>query len=80
MNKTGKEWLTMRMADTLNKLFANQKLPSITLEWKECSMMRDRPETTEHKESDVKIEQEEVKTSSRIQQQPGKMDTFFQST
>jgi hypothetical protein len=50
----------MRTADTLNKLFANQKLPPITLEWKECSMTRARPETTGHKESDVRTEQEEV--------------------
>jgi len=32
MNKTGKEWFTRRRADTIYKLFANQKLAPITLE------------------------------------------------
>jgi hypothetical protein len=46
MNKTRKEWLTRRTADTINKLFANQKLAPITLEWKESSVKRNLPETT----------------------------------
>jgi hypothetical protein len=40
MNKTGKEWLARRTAGTVNKLFANQKLDPITLEWKESSVER----------------------------------------
>jgi hypothetical protein len=46
MNKTGKEWLARRTVDTINKLFANQKIDPITLEWKESSVKRNQPETT----------------------------------
>jgi len=60
MNKTGKDWLTRRTVDTINKLFANQKLAPITLEWKESSVKRNQPETTGYKESDSRIEQQEV--------------------
>jgi len=34
MNKTAKGWLARRTADTINNLFANQKLDPIILEWK----------------------------------------------
>jgi hypothetical protein len=40
MNKTGNDWLARRTADTINKLFANQKLDPITVEWKESSVKR----------------------------------------
>ena len=33
MNGAGKDWLARRLADTINKLFVNQELASITLEW-----------------------------------------------
>jgi hypothetical protein len=35
MNKTGKEWITRKMADIINKLLANLKPAHIPLEWKE---------------------------------------------
>jgi len=79
MNKTGKEWLTKRTVGIINKLFANQKLPPITLEWKVSLMKRNQPETTGHKESYTRIEQQEVQISSRTQKQPRKMDTFLWS-
>jgi len=60
MNKTRKEWLTRRTADTINKLFANQKQAPITLEWKERSMKRNQPETTGYKNSDFRIGKQEV--------------------
>jgi len=65
MNTTGKEWLTRRTVDIINKLFGNQKLPPLYLKWKVSSMKRNQPETTGHKESDTRLE-EEVQTSSRI--------------
>ena len=34
MNKTGKEWITRKTADIINKLFANLKPAHIPLEWK----------------------------------------------
>ena len=77
MNMTGKEWLARRTADTNNKLFANQKLDPVTLEWKESSLKRNQPEITGYKESDFKVGQQEVQTSSRTQKQPGKMDIFY---
>jgi cell fate (sporulation/competence/biofilm development) regulator YmcA (YheA/YmcA/DUF963 family) len=40
MNKTGKEWLARRTADIINKLFTNQKLDPIILDWKESSVKR----------------------------------------
>jgi len=80
MNKPGKDWLTRRTADIINKLFANQELAPIILEWKESSEKRNQPQTTGYKESDSRIEQQEVRTSSRIRKQPGKMDTFLWST
>ena len=79
MNKAGKEWLTRR-ADIINKLFADQKPAPITLEWKESLMKRNQPEATGYKESDLKIGQQEVRTSSRTLKQPGKMDTSLWST
>jgi cell fate (sporulation/competence/biofilm development) regulator YmcA (YheA/YmcA/DUF963 family) len=65
MNKTGKEWITRKTADTINKLFADQKLAPITLEWKESLVKRNQLETTGYKESDVRIRQQELRTSSR---------------
>jgi hypothetical protein len=65
MNKTGKEWLTRRTADTTNKLFANQKLAPITLECKGSLVKWNQPETTGYKESDISTGQQEVRTSSR---------------
>ena len=59
-------WLARRIADTINKLFVNQELASITLEWEESSKKRDQPKIIRHKESDSGIEQQEVRTSSRI--------------
>jgi len=47
------------------KLFTNQKLDPITLEWKESVVKRNQPETTEYKESDFKTGQQEVTASSR---------------
>ena len=38
MNKSGKEWLTRRIADNFNKLFSDQKPAPIILEWKENLM------------------------------------------
>jgi hypothetical protein len=40
MNKSGKEWLTRRTADIVNKLSADQKPAPITLEGKESLMKR----------------------------------------
>jgi hypothetical protein len=80
MNKRGKDWLTRRTADTINKLFENQMLAPITLEWREISVKRNKPETTGYKESDFRIGQQEVRTSSRTRKQPGKMDNFLWST
>jgi cell fate (sporulation/competence/biofilm development) regulator YmcA (YheA/YmcA/DUF963 family) len=40
MNQSGKEWLTKRTANIINKLFADQKPAPITLEWKESLMKR----------------------------------------
>jgi len=80
LNGAGKDWLARRIADTINKLFVNQELAPITLEWEESSVKRDQPKTIGHKESDSGIEQQEVQTSSRIRKQPGKMDTFLWST
>ena len=34
MNKTGKEWVTKKTADIINKLFANSKSAHVSLEWK----------------------------------------------
>jgi len=34
MNKRGKDWLTRRIADTIKKLFANQKLAPLSLNGK----------------------------------------------
>ena len=34
INKTGKEWITKKTADIINKLFANSKSAHISLEWK----------------------------------------------
>ena len=65
MNKSGKERLTRRTADNINKLFADQKPAPITLEWKESLMKRNQPEATGYKESNLKIGQQEVRTSSR---------------
>ena len=65
MNGTGKDWLARRIPDTINKLFVNQELAPITLEWEESSEKRDQPKTIGHKESDSGIEQQEVRTSSR---------------
>jgi len=50
MNKTGKDWLTSKTTDIINKLFANQKLTPITLDWKESSVKKNQPETTGYKE------------------------------
>ena len=80
MNGKGKDWLARRTVDTINKLFVNQELAPITLEWEESSEKRDQPKTIGHKESNSGIEQQEVRTSSRIQKQPRKMDTFLWST
>ena len=80
MNKSGKEWLTRRTADIINNLFADQKPAPNTLEWKENLMKRNQPEATGYKESELKIGQQEVRTSSRTCKQPGKMDTFLWST
>jgi hypothetical protein len=80
MNKTGKDWFTRRTEDTINKLFANQKLAPITLERKESSVKRNQPETTGYKESDCRIGQQEVQKSSRTRQQLEKMDTFLWSS
>jgi hypothetical protein len=80
MNKSGKEWLARRTADAFNKLFANQKPDPISLEWKESPVKRNQPETTAYKESDLKIGQQEVRTSSRTRKQPEKMDPFLWST
>ena len=77
MNKTGKQWLTKRTVNTINKLFANQKPAFITLEWKESAVKRNQPETTGHKDTDFGLGQQEVRTSSRMRKQPGKMDTFY---
>jgi hypothetical protein len=41
---------------------------------------RKQPDTTGYKNSDFRIGQQEVRTSSRTQKQPGKMDTFLWST
>jgi hypothetical protein len=60
MNKTEKEWITKETADIINKLFANQKIAPITIEWKESLVKRNQPETTGYKESDVRIGQQEV--------------------
>ena len=60
MNKTGKDWFTSKTADTINKLYANRKLAPITLEWKESSVKKIQPETTGYKESDSRIEQQQV--------------------
>jgi hypothetical protein len=54
MNKRGMDWLTRRTDDTINKLFENQKLAPITLEWKESLLKRNQPETTGYKESDFR--------------------------
>jgi lysophospholipase L1-like esterase len=80
MNKRGKEHIARKTADTIDKLFANQKLAPITLEWKESLVRRNQPETIGHKESDIRIEQQELRTSSRTRKQPGKMDSFLWST
>ena len=80
MNKTGKEWVTKRIADSINKLFTNQKLAPITLEWKGSLVKRNQPDSTGYKESDFRTGQQEVRTSSRTRKQPGKMDTFLWST
>jgi len=64
MNNSGKEWLTTRTADIINKLFADQKPVPITLEWKESLMKRNQPKVTGYKESDLKIGQQEVRTLS----------------
>jgi hypothetical protein len=65
MNKSGKEWLTRRMADSINKLFADQKPAPIILEWKESLMEGNQPEAIGHKDNNLKIGQQEVQTSSR---------------
>jgi hypothetical protein len=64
MNNSGKEWLTSRTADIINKLFAEQKPVPITLEWKESLMKRNQSKVTGYKESYLKIGQQEVRTSS----------------
>jgi hypothetical protein len=55
MNKTGKEHITRKTADTMNKLFANQKLAPITLKCNESLVKRNQPETTGHKERYIRI-------------------------
>ena len=77
MTKSGKEWLTRRTADIINKLFADQKPAPITLEWKESLMKRNQTEATGYKESYLKIGQQEVPTSSRTQSNQGKLIIFY---
>ena len=48
-NKSGKESLTRRTTDIVNKLFAGQKPAPITLEWKESLMKRNQPDATGYK-------------------------------
>jgi len=80
MNKAGKDWLARRIADSINKLFTNQELVPITLEWEERPEKGKYLQIPEYKENDSRIEQQEVRTSSRIRKQPEKMDTFLWST
>ena len=56
MNKTGKEWITRKTADIINKLFANSKPAPITLEWKEIDQ-----------EDPVKNNEETVKEATTLE-------------
>jgi hypothetical protein len=62
------------------KLSTDQEPVPSTLEWEGSSEKKNQPKTTGHKESDSGTEQQEVRTSSRLRRQPGKMDTFLWST
>ena len=63
--------------DSINKLFEDLKPAPIILEWKESLMEGNEPEAIGHKDNNLETGQQEVRTSSRIQKQPGKMDTFY---
>jgi endonuclease IV len=58
MNGTCKDWLARRIANTINKIFVNQELAPIILEWEESSEKREQLKTTGNKESDSGIEQQ----------------------
>ena len=60
MNKSGKEWLLRRTADSINKLFEYLKPASIILEWKESLMEGNQPEAIGHKDNNLKTGQQEV--------------------
>ena len=56
MNKTGKEWITRKTADIINKLVANSKPAPITLQWKEMDQ-----------EDPVKNNEETVKDTTALE-------------
>ena len=80
MNKSEKEWLSRRIADSIHKLFEGLKPAPIILEWKESLIEGNQTEAIGHKDNNLKTGQQEVQTSSRIRKQPRKMDTFLWST
>ena len=57
MNGIGKDWLARRIVNSINKLFVNQELAPIILEWEESSEKREQLKTIGNKESDFGIEQ-----------------------
>ena len=59
---------------------ADQKPAAIILEWKESLMEGNQPVAIRDTENNLKTGQQEVRTSSRLRKQPGKMDTFLWST
>ena len=80
MTTSGKEWLSRRIADCINKLLEDLKAAPTVVEWKESLIEGSQPEAIGHKDNNLKTGQQEVRTSSRIWTHPRKMDTFLWST
>jgi hypothetical protein len=62
MNGLGKDWLTHKAADAINKMLTRQKSASTSLEWKESFEERRQSETAGDKQNDFELGQHEVCT------------------
>jgi hypothetical protein len=73
MNKTGKDWITRKTADVINKLFATSKPAPITPEQRE--MVKDNPgknnEETERKTTTLEMDCSTQTTTRLIQEETG---------
>ena len=74
MNKTGKEWITRKAADIINKLFANSKPAHIPLEWKGIDQedpVKNDTETVKETTT-VEINSSTLSATGLIQEETGK--------